>query len=237
MRGRVSCKQHGHKETSCTFRFVSVAFLNKHSIHRNEHISCDFFFFFAVDLKLRKCEIWLAWLLGPKKRTTTKKKQRKKPFYLFPHYSNFYFYYQSVSGYLKKKKTYLNFTPARNHSQRACTHSGGKSTFNIPLCCCAAQNKRTVWAPQPLPLPSPPPPRLASPRLHTSSIPPLSKFLSLCIAPSFQFKSDRCLSGTSEPWSGSDESHKPGPTARPRLLVCQHKLPHLEAHPGTGAAF
>lgn len=81
--------------------------------------------------------------------------------------------------------------------------------------------------------PSPPPP----PRCLASSISPLSKFLSLCISPSFQFKSDRCLSGTSELWSGSDESHKPGPTARPQLLVCQHKLPHLEAHPGTGAAF
>lgn len=48
--------------------------------------------------------------------------------------------------HLKTKRTDLNFTPARNHSQQACIHSRGKSTFNISLCCCSAQNKRTVSA-------------------------------------------------------------------------------------------
>lgn len=104
---------------------------------------------------------------------------------------------------------------------------GGKSTFNTFLL--HSQNKRNGSAPPRDALFTPRPPPLQF--LHCLD------FFSLCISPSFQFKSDRCLSGTSEPWSGSDESHKPGPTARPQLLVCQRKLPHLEAHPGTGAAF
>lgn len=41
-------------------------------------------------------------------------------------------------------------------------------------------------------------------------LPSLCTLLLQLISPSLQFKSDRCLSGTSEPWSGSDESHKLG---------------------------
>lgn len=108
-----------------------------------------------------------------------------------------------------------------------------RSTFNISLSFFTVRTKAGI-CPH---MGHKPPTSHPSLCFLASSISSLYKFLSLCISPSFQFKSDRCLSGTSELWSGSDESHKPGPTARPQLLVCQRKLPHLEAHPGTGAAF
>lgn len=146
---------------------------------------------------------------------------------------NFYFFFnrnkvfQLVRKKKKKKSTKINYLLTSRCSNPALMVKNYLYHFAL----LHSQSKRRVPAHRIL---LPPPPR---PHCLASSISPLSKFLSLCISPSLQFKSDRCLSGTSELWSGSDESHKPGPTARPQLLVCQHKLPHLEAHPGTGAAF